>query len=74
MVKIEVDREECSQCGLCYDDECPEVFEEDDEGLSQIKQKYRTGDPGEGEVPEELRDCVEAAADACPTDSIVVLD
>ncbi len=71
-IKIDIDQEECSQCGLCYNDECPEVFEEAEEELSQIVKKYRTHSHLEGEVPDELEDCVRRAADICPTDAIYI--
>ncbi|MFP4170914.1 MAG: ferredoxin [Methanomassiliicoccales archaeon] len=72
-LKVFVDQEECSQCGLCYEDECPEVFEEDD-GLCRIVEEYRTSEPIEGEVPDSLKDCVKNAAEQCPTDAIEVVE
>lgn len=70
-LKVELDQEECTGCGACYEDECPEVFEEEEgTGLSRIVSKYRIGEPGEGAVPLEMRACVEAAASKCPTDAI----
>jgi ferredoxin len=67
MVKVTIDRDECIVCGSCWID-CPEVFEEGpDEGLSQVVEQYRVnGDPSQGEVPDELRSCVQEAADNCP--------
>lgn len=71
-MKVTIDRDECSSCGTCWVI-CEEVFEEDDEGLSSIVEKYRVGgDPGKGEVPEDLRECVEEAADSCPMEGIHV--
>lgn len=72
--KVDIDREECSGCGLCYNDDCPEVFVEGDSGLSDIKMELREGEPGQGRIPENLRACVEKAADACPVSAIVVLE
>lgn len=74
IIKVEIDQEECSECGLCYNDECPEVFEEDEDGISQIKEKYRIGERGEGVVPPELKECVQNAMEACPTDAIAILE
>jgi ferredoxin len=66
MTRITIVRDECVSCGSCADI-CPEVFELNPaDTLSQVREKYRSGEPGEGEVPEELEDCVKEAADACP--------
>jgi len=69
-IKVEVDQEECTACGVCYNEECSTIFEEDADGLARIVEKYRIGEPTEGAVPLELRSCVEAAALQCPTDAI----
>lgn len=72
-VKIEIDQEECIQCGKCYNDECPEIFEEMDDGTSQVKEQYRQGGDGaKGEAPDEMFDCANRAADACPVTVIAV--
>jgi ferredoxin len=72
-IRIRIDREECILCGSCYE-ACPEVFEESlDDELSQIVEKYRAdGDTAQGQVPEELEDCVQEAADNCPVEIIHV--
>ena len=72
-MKVEIDREECIFCGACWE-ECPEIFEEGEaDGTSQIVEAYRVGgDPAVGEVPDELGDCVRAAADGCPVEIIHV--
>jgi len=72
-MKVKIDREECISCGACYA-ECPEVFEEnEDDSLSQITQEYRVDDDiAEGEVSEELHDCVNDAAEGCPVEVIHV--
>jgi ferredoxin len=72
-MKVTIDREECIDCGVCYA-ECPEVFEEDDtDGTSQIVKAYRVGgDPAVGQVPEEMAECVQTAADGCPVEAIHV--
>lgn len=72
-MKVTVDRENCISCGACWSD-CEEVFEENlDDGLTDITEKYRVGgELGVGEVPEDLRDCVQDAADGCPEEIIHV--
>ncbi len=72
-MKVTVDRENCIACGACWSD-CEEVFEENlEDGLTDIAEKYRVGDDlGVGEVPEDLRDCVQDAADGCPEEIIHV--
>jgi ferredoxin len=35
-VKVEIDQEGCIQCGRCYNDECPEVYKEGEDGTSEI--------------------------------------
>ena len=51
----------CTACGLCVDT-CPEVFEMA-EDMAQ---------PKIDEVPSELEDAVQQAADECPVEAIVV--
>jgi ferredoxin len=51
----------CTACGLCCDT-CPEVFEMGD-AMAMV-----TTD----EVPSELADSVQQAADECPVEAIVV--
>ena len=73
MVKVVIDREGCVSCGSCYDI-CPEVFEENEEDtFSEIKEEYRiAGNLAEGEVPDDLAECVSDAADACPSEVIEI--
>ncbi|HPT73382.1 MAG TPA: ferredoxin, partial [Methanomassiliicoccaceae archaeon] len=74
MVKIEIDREGCIQCGVCYNDECPEIFGESDDGTSEIVEQYRVGgDLAKGEAPDSMSDCANRAADACPVTVITVI-
>jgi ferredoxin len=72
-IRIRIDRDECILCGACYD-VCPEVFEESPEdGLSQVIEEYRVGDdPGQGQVPADLEECVRGAALDCPVEIIHV--
>ncbi|MGC8837466.1 MAG: ferredoxin [Anaerolineae bacterium] len=71
-VKVTLDREECISCGACWAD-CPEFFEEGDDGLSQVVERYQVGgNPAEGLAPEDLADCVRSAAEGCPVEVIHV--
>jgi ferredoxin len=71
MVRITIDREDCTSCALCWET-CPDVFEESpDDAQSQIVEDYRRGgDPAEGEVPDDMEDCVRDAAEGCPVEVI----
>ncbi len=62
-VKIEP-RDECMGDGICSD-ECPEVFELDDEGIAFVKN---------AEPDDSLREAVESAAEECPAEIITVED
>ncbi|MCX6650885.1 MAG: ferredoxin [Methanomassiliicoccales archaeon] len=71
-VKVTIDQSECTGCGICYNDECPDVFMEGDDGNSNIKQMYQKGDKSVGEVPDSLKSCVKNAEASCPSSSIKV--
>jgi ferredoxin len=63
VIRVRVDRERCegySQCNAL----APQLFELDDDGIST---------PLVGEVPPDLLDLVQDAADRCPTQAILVL-
>ena len=62
-VKIEP-RDECMGDGICSD-ECPQVFEMDDEGLAIVTNP---------EPDESLREAVESAAEECPAEIIIIED
>jgi ferredoxin len=66
-------REECTSCASCWD-LCPEFFEMNpDDSLSEVVPQYRRNDNlSEGDVPEELKECVQDAADSCPVQIISV--
>jgi ferredoxin len=70
-MKVTIDREECIDCGVCYID-CPDVFEEDEtNNTSRIVEAYQVGgDPGVGQVPDEMAECVQAAVAGCPVEAI----
>ena len=72
-MKVQIDRDDCISCGACWM-ACSEVFEESPaDGFSEVVEVYRTADdPGSGEVPVDLGDCVHLAADGCPMEIIHV--
>ena len=61
-MKVKVNKDACIGCGACAAI-CDEVFEINDEGLSEAKVE---------EVKDELQDEVRDAADSCPTGAIEV--
>jgi len=61
MMKVVVDENLCTGCGLCVD-VCPEVFEMP-EALSIVKAVAITGD---------LEEKVKEAAESCPVEAIIV--
>ncbi len=60
-MKVEIDEETCSACGLCVDT-CPEVFEMGDEIAQVIVD----------EVPAEHEESVRLAAEDCPVEAIII--
>jgi ferredoxin len=71
-VKVTINQDECTACGLCYNDECPDVFEEGDDGNSCLKTPFRKSSASEGEIPDDKKGCAQNAADACPVSAITV--
>jgi len=69
--KVVVERNECTSCGNC-EDECPEHFKIDAEGLSHLLNSARIGDNDELEMEES--DCVLEAALSCPVVCIHVYE
>ncbi|CAM3223889.1 ferredoxin [Sporolactobacillus spathodeae] len=63
-----VDKETCISCGACQM-AAPDIFGEDDDGLS-----FSLIDDNKGikPIPEDLLDDLEDACDGCPTESILV--
>ena len=60
-MKATVDSDLCTGCGPC-EEICPEVFEIiDDVAMVRIS-----------EIPQEIQDECEAAADSCPSEAISV--
>lgn len=58
-MKVVVDKDLCTGCGLC-EDTCPEVFEIKD-GIAAVKVS---------KVPDDLVDSCKEAADDCPVEAI----
>jgi ferredoxin len=72
-VKVEIDQEGCIQCGRCYNDECPDVYKEGEDGTSEIQEKYRDGgSTAKGNLPDDMFDCANKGAEACPVTVITV--
>ncbi len=73
MVKVRIDpRDNCISDGVCIA-LCPDVFEWGDDGKSAIVAQFRVNDNiAEGNVPDDLKDCVKQAADSCPVQIIHV--
>lgn len=69
--KVVVERIECTSCGNC-EEECPEYFEIDGEGLSHIKGSERIDDNDELELDDA--DCCLDAALSCPVVCIHVYE
>ena len=61
-MRVRVDQELCTGCGLCVEI-CPEVFEMNDDGLAEAKEK---------DVPEDLASDAREAAEDCPVEAIII--
>lgn len=61
-MKVKVDKDSCIGCGACTAI-CPEVFDLDDDGLSEVKTE---------EVKDNNIDDVKDAVDSCPTGAIEI--
>ena len=71
-MKVKVNKDACIGCGACASI-CPDVFELNDEGLSEVKVEEENKEKEEFvSVKEELQDEVRDAADSCPTGAIEV--
>jgi ferredoxin len=67
-----VEKESCIACGACGST-APDLFDYDDEGIAVV---IYEGDANRGvtEIPEDLHEDLQDAADGCPTDSIKIAD
>jgi ferredoxin len=72
MVSIKIDEKECSGCGICYGDECPEIFAEGDKGVSMLLPSFQKGSSFVGDVPANMAEKAKTAAMACPNNAIIV--
>ena len=74
MASVIIDRDSCISCGLCWST-CPDVFEQNlDDGLSQILTSLQqNGNLGEAAIADDVRECAQQAADACPVSAISVV-
>ena len=61
-MKVSVDKDLCTGCGLCADT-VPDVFELSDDDIAIVKMKV---------VKSSLFDQVREAADDCPTEAIII--
>lgn len=61
-MRVRIDAELCTACGLCAD-EVPEVFRNGDDGIAQVINP---------DVPANLEARVKAQADDCPGSAIIV--
>ena len=61
-MNVRIDESGCIGCGLCTQ-VCPEVFEMGDSGVAEVIME---------EVPENLEDSAQEAADSCPVEVITV--
>ncbi len=69
-----IERCSCVSCGACWNT-CPEIFDQNPcDGFSEFVETYRfSGNPAEGEVPDELAACAREAAGVCPV-AIITLE
>jgi len=61
-MKIKIDEEKCTGCGVCTQI-CPETFELGDDGLAHVINSDPTN-----------ADCWKEAADSCPVEAITLED
>ena len=63
-MKATVDRDLCAGCAVCVD-ECPEVFDMDDQDIATVKVDV---------VPEDEEDACRDAAENCPSEAIIIAE
>ena len=70
-MKVKINQEDCIECGEC-EETCSEVFVVESGEKASIVEKYQTDGPANGDVGDDLKSCVQEAADGCPVDVIEV--
>jgi ferredoxin len=70
-MKVSINQEDCIECGAC-EDTCSKVFVVESGEKASIVEKYQNKGPTEGEINDDLIDCVQEAADGCPVEVINV--
>lgn len=60
-MKVKIDADLCTACGLCTDD-VPDVFTMGDDVAEVVAE----------DVPAEFEDAVTDAADSCPSEAIII--
>jgi len=66
-VKVQVDKDLCTACALCYD-EVPEVYEDSGDGTAQVKAEVG----GDGAIIEgDLAQRVLEVTEECPSGALV---
>jgi len=61
-MKIKIDADLCTGCGLCSDS-IPEVFKLSDDDIAEVIS---------GDIPQQHEDAVKEAAEDCPAESIII--
>ncbi len=72
MPKVTINHGTCISCGLCFNDNCPNVFEEGEDGSSQLKADFRKESSYDGEIEDSLMVCAQKAEEDCPVSAIAV--
>lgn len=68
--RVTIENDKCISDAVCAH-LCPDVFEMNEEYKAVVVEQYRVdGNPTVGIIPEELKDCAEQAAQACPVQII----
>jgi ferredoxin len=70
-MKVSIDQEDCIECSAC-EQACSELFVVESGEKACINKEYQTNGPAEGEVDDDLKGCVQDAADDCPVGVITV--
>lgn len=71
MYKVVLTRSECIGCGNC-EEECPVLFEVQEDGYSHIRMSSSASDMEEVELSDP--ECVVEAAHSCPVECIIVYE